>query len=67
VNIQKAVKKATERGACIARPAHPDIKIKPTNTEQNCIVMMSDGYHPSKRGWQPSADELMCCEWIVVD
>lgn len=42
-------------------------KIKPTNGRGNCIVMNADGSNPSKYGWQPSADELIRDDWLLVD
>lgn len=43
------------------------IKIKPTNTDGNCIVIRCDGSYISKYGWQPSVEDLMSNEWLVVD
>lgn len=65
--ISEAVSLAFYFGKFISMAEHPEIKIRPTNDKGNCIVMNADGSHPSKYGWQPTADDLMRDDWIVVD
>ena len=68
INIQEAVKQAVEERKYITLPEFEGgAKIKPTNGRGNCIVMNADGSSPSKSGWQPSADELMRDDWLIVD
>jgi hypothetical protein len=68
MNIQEAVKKSMEKSKYITLPEFKGgAKIKPTNGCGNCIVMNADGSNPSKSGWQPSADELMRDDWLIVD
>lgn len=67
MNIQEAVKKAMESNACITLPeVSTEVKIKPTNGIGNCILMGADGSNPSKRGWQPSAEQLIRDDWMIV-
>ena len=67
MDISTAVRLAFDSGRCIALKAFPEIRIRPTNERGNCIVMNADGSHPSKYGWQPTAEDLMRDDWIVVD
>ena len=68
MNINEAVKKTMEKGNCMTLPEfNGGAKIKPTNGRGNCIVMNADGSNPSKYGWQPSADELIRDDWLLVD
>lgn len=67
MEIVKAVKEAVEQGRYISSHSFPELKIKPTNSPSNCILMNADGSNPSRHGWQPSADDLMRNDWIVTD
>lgn len=68
MNIAEAVKEAIKNDRCITtKLLEGAMKIKPTNTASNCIVMFADGSYPSKYGWQPTANDLMRTDWIVVD
>ena len=67
MDIGKAVSEAYRLGKCITNSSFPDTKIKPTNDKGNCIVMYADGKNPSKYGWQPTAEDLMRRDWVVVD
>ena len=68
MNIYRAVKKAFKKGKCVTLKGNEDVwKIKPTNGNGNCIIMTADGSYKSKYGWQPSAENLMEKDWIVVD
>lgn len=68
MNIQRAVKKAVRKNLCITLPEIKGrAKIKPTNGKGNCISMLNDGSHPSKTGWQPTAEDLMRKDWSVTD
>ncbi|MBR2697935.1 MAG: DUF2829 domain-containing protein [Clostridia bacterium] len=67
MNITDAIREAIAEGGCITVPEYADvIKIKPTNTTANCILMNADGSNPSKHGWQPSANALLRDDWIVT-
>ena len=66
--IQEAAKQAIEKEKYMTLPEFQGgAKIKPTNGRRNCILMNADGSNPSKYGWQPSAEELLREDWIVVD
>lgn len=68
MKISEAVEKALAEGCYITPKEHEDwIKIKPTNDTGNCILMHADGSNPSKYGWQPSANDLIRDDWIVVN
>ena len=67
MEISTAVRLAFNSGKCIATAKFPEVKIRPTNGRGNCVAMMADGSHPSKYGWQPTADDLMRDDWIVLD
>lgn len=68
MNIQQAAIIAVKNGKCMTLPEiKNEIKIKPTNDIGNCILMMQDGSHPSKYGWQPSAQDLVRDDWEVID
>lgn len=68
MHIHEAVKEAMEKGCCITTKRMKEVgKIRPTNEPPHCILMMADGTNPSKYGWQPSAEDLMRDDWIVVD
>lgn len=66
--ICEAVKQAVEQKKHITLKVNVGvIKIKPTNGKGNCVLMNADGSHPSKHGWQPTAEELISDKWLVVD
>lgn len=75
MNIQEATKKALESGKYITREGLAGeigrIRIKPTDTPDCCIVLISDPRKiPSARvgkRWNPQAEDLMADNWIVVD
>lgn len=75
--IHEAVKEAMEKGKCIVRKevwefdgknSYP-IRIKPSNTYGNCFLYSEyeDGSNRRCQNWNPSADDLMAGDWIVVD
>lgn len=68
MHIQEATRQAMDEGRYIITPewVHA-MKIKPTNGTGRCIAMKADGSNPSKYGWQPSADDLIRDDWMVVD
>ena len=67
VNLCDAVREAVKVGGCITTPEfHGGAKIRPTNDRGNCIVSMWDGSKPSKTGWQPSADDFLRDDWMLV-
>lgn len=66
--INEAVQQAVREEKYITLPEfETSVKIRPTNEKGNCILMRKDGSHPSKYGWQPTAEELMRNDWEVVD
>lgn len=68
MNISEATHKAMSENKCISNKGMRGvIKVRPTNTIANCILMGADGSNPSKYGWQPSAEDLMRLDWEVVD
>ena len=68
MNVKEAVQQAIEEKRCITLPEiEESVKIQPTNEKGNCVVMRKDGSHPSRCGWQPTAEELMREDWKVVD
>ena len=68
MNIYEAVKIAVMEDRYITLPCFVGCdKIKPTNGKGNCIVMNADGSHPSKDGWQPTANDLLRTDWMVTE
>lgn len=68
MRIDEAVKQATQEKKHITLPEfEKSVKIRPTNEKGNCIVIGKEKSHPSKYGWQPTAEELMRKDWKVVD
>ena len=43
-----------------------NLKIKPTNGGDNCIMMGMDGSNPFG-GWQPNVEDLVATDWIVTE
>ncbi len=77
MDIIEATRIAVKSGKWIARNVKGVspwncVQIKPTNTSDGCIVKPRkelkhrDGVLP-RRGWQPSADDLIADDWIVID
>ena len=74
MNIQEAVKKAVEeKGLLIrlsARVEESEVyaAIKPTNTYDACLAIVIVEGKPEKacRCWNPTADDLMADDWIVL-
>lgn len=68
MHIHEAVELAISTNGFITIPEFDGaVKIKPTNEKRKCIVMNWDGSRPSKYGWQPTAEDLMRDDWIVVN
>ena len=66
--IHEAVNRAMKEGKYMAVPELEGYaKIQPTNGSGNCVLMKQDGSHPSKYGWQPSANDLIRDDWSIVD
>ena len=65
MNIQKASKKAAERGSAITRDAWLDgLWVKPTDTDACCIIGIA-GEEPCPR-WQPTAKDLIAGDWKLI-
>lgn len=65
--IHEATKEALESDKYITlKGSEEAIKIKP-DLRLPFTIMHADGSHPSKYGWQPTAEELMGNDWIIVD
>lgn len=47
------------------RPCPAAVKILPTNSPDGCVVK-SVSADKSRRGWQPSADDLTASDWVLV-
>ena len=70
MNISEATKEALKTNACIIRTtsiAYGQFKLKPTNTDECCIIFSVDKTVPPIRGWQPRAEDLVSNDWIVID
>lgn len=75
MHIHEATKKALAENKYITEPYEGKIwfKIKPTNTMYNCKLYSVDGIEAQgdisalSYGWQPSANDLISNNWIVVD
>lgn len=68
MTIGEAVEQAVREKRFITLPEFEEsVKIRPTDEKENCILMKKDGSHPSKYGWQPTAEELMRKDWKIVD
>ena len=70
MNIYKAVKKARKRKRFITRKKYirtmlANVKIKPTNSTECCIVFKNNKSSTSR--WNPSAEDLVAKDWIIVD
>lgn len=67
MNIQEATKKAVEIDGYIVKSEEDGKKvifIKPTNGIDCCVVNVTKNH--SRRGWQPTASDLISDEWEVV-
>ena len=76
MNIQEATKKALVENKCLSEPSEEGkvwFKIKPTNTIYHCKLYLADGTEAQgdksavSHGWQPSANDLISDNCIVVD
>lgn len=68
MNIHEATKIAVKENKCITRTYDMwwDLKIKPTNGNDNCIMMGMDGFNPLG-GWQPNIEDLVATDWKVTE
>lgn len=75
MNIQQAAREAVAerkhmtRSAWVhimSKPCSAAFKLLPTNTPDCCIAVSVYESSPRK-GWQPSAEDLMAEDWVVVD
>lgn len=68
MTISEVVEKAITENKCITVPElKGKVKIKPTNDgKELCVLMRADGSHP-RTGWQPTAEQLMRDDWLVID
>ena len=68
MNILKAIEKALAIDGHISRrDLRRYLKIKPTDTEKNCILMHWDGSRPTSKGWNAKSDDLLAEDWFVVE
>ncbi|WP_302970461.1 MW1434 family type I TA system toxin [Ruthenibacterium lactatiformans] len=74
MNIQDAIKMRTLDAPYITRELWNDeesiwgksrIKIMPTNTPDCCTIESVASRGP-RRGWQPTAEDLIADDWITV-
>ena len=65
MNIQTAVAVAMSLGRHISRPGWPTA-IEPTNTDACCIIHMKDGSKLPGPRWNPTAEDLVADDWMVV-
>lgn len=73
--IHEAVKEALAKKARVMRQSAVEpgsdiyAVIKPTNSYDACILIIVEDDVPSERGcrcWNPTADDLMADDWVVV-
>lgn len=78
MKISEAVKRAVEEGKYIQREGIEGLfnksfhqtKIKPTNSYASCIVYTFDQKGNEIRhckNWNPSAEDLMADDWVLID
>lgn len=68
MNIQKATAAAMESAMCMKRDnilVWRKSKIKPTNSDEGCLLYSEFEKAPSPR-WQPRAEDLVAEDWILV-
>lgn len=68
VYIQEAVKMAEENNSCITRSNSwwgKHIKIKPTDTEDCCIMIPQEGQVGNR--WNPCKEDLLADDWIITE
>ena len=65
MNISEAVRKAQEDNKYIVRPKFLNIKIRPTNNPECCIVYKKN--KPSSKRCNPKAEDLTAEDWTIVD
>lgn len=68
MTIIEAIKSTTENRPSITRTAWAEmqLKIRPTNTPDCCIISSLSGSNP-RRGWQPTAEDLTAEDWITTE
>lgn len=68
MTIIEAIKSTTENRPSITRTAWAEmqVKIRPTNTPDCCIISSLSGSNP-RRGWQPTAEDLTAEDWITTE
>lgn len=69
MKLYKAIKKAEKHECYITRAKYLNVginhvRIKPTNSEKCCIVYKDN--KPSAYRWNPTAEDLIAKDWIVV-
>ena len=70
MNIQEATKQAIAEGKQITRinawwgGGENEIKIRPTNTYECCIVSNAKKEAPR---WNPQAEDLIADDWVVTE
>lgn len=70
MNIQEATKQAVAEGKQITRinawwgGGESGIKIRPTDTDECCIVSIAKNEVPR---WNPQAEDLTADDWVVTD
>ena len=71
MNIQEATNSRTKDKPYITREVWcntyrgADLKVFPTNTP-DCCVITSLAARGHRRGWQPTADDLIADDWFVT-
>lgn len=70
--ISEAIRARTENKPYITREAWcntyrgSDLKVFPTNTPDCCVLTSLEARGP-RRGWQPTAGDLIADDWFVTD
>ena len=64
--IHEAVSAALHNGCQIARSTYHHITIEPTNSHMCCIIHSSKRRECAPR-WNPTADDLLANDWVLVN
>lgn len=74
MHIHEAVKKALAENGRIIRTSAVETEsdiysaIRPTNSYDTCLLTVMKNGKPERtcRGWNPTADDLMADDWVVI-
>jgi len=66
LNISEAATLASLKCMHMQRESLPEVKIEPTNSDWCCAISGIDGTN-RVRGWEPSLDDLIAIDWMIVN